>query len=109
MRPRQCAVHHSPAHRLTSTMLPPGTVVTTVKLVPGPCRRLVLELTRAGAADARSTDPASSAAASPAEAHDLPTKIMMSSSDWATPALSRAGLRLPQPRSRQHCGMRCRG
>src|SRR5262245_7871302 len=60
-------------------MLPPGTVVITAWSVPGPCRRLVLDETRAGPADTRSADTTRAAPARPANAQSLCTEIMMCS------------------------------
>src|SRR3954447_4673202 len=75
-RPPQFAVHHSAAHPVTSTTVPPGTTATTPKVVPGPCRRLVLEKTRAGPAAAAATERPSSNVASPTDPHSVRTDVM---------------------------------
>src|SRR4051812_14351268 len=48
--------------RMMFTTLPAGAVAITLKLVPGPCRRLVLVPTRAGTASAIPAESAVSAA-----------------------------------------------
>src|SRR5262245_17738755 len=66
-----------------STMLPPGTVAVMPKLVPGPCRRFVFEMTRAGAAEAASAASTTNApTASVATLRILADPIMTSSCAW---------------------------